>query len=39
MEAELKKNVLELLNTFLFKFCPILVVNNRTIADNNGTME
>ena len=34
-----KKYVLEILNTFFFKFCPILMVNNRTIGDNNGTIE
>ena len=33
---EKKRYVLELLNTFFFKFCPILEVNNRTIGDNNG---
>ena len=29
----------ELLNTFFFKFYPISEVNNRTISDNNGTVE
>ena len=35
----LEKNVSELLNTFFFKFCPTLEVNNRTAGDNNGTIE
>ena len=34
-----KKYVLELSNTFFFEFCPTLEVNNRTIGDNNGTIE
>ena len=34
-----KKYVLELLNTFFFKFCPILEVNNRTIGDDNRKIE
>ena len=39
LEHFLEKNVLELLNTFFFKFCPTLGVNNGTIGDNNGTIE
>ena len=34
-----KKYVLELLNTFFFKFCSILEVNNITVGDNNRTIE
>ena len=34
-----KRYVLELLNTFFFKFCQILEVNNRTKGDNSETIQ